>query len=130
MKFHRILNVTQISAWYMLHNVREAFAHEGGLFYGESKVDETFARVLELNKHESKKQEQGRSATGKTVVVRAKEHNGKKVKAQVISDCGRESLHGFLAENVETGTLMNNSKHIVSWPATVTCLSSMLQESM
>ena len=42
MKLHRELNITQISAWYMLHNVREAFAHEGELFYGESKVDETF----------------------------------------------------------------------------------------
>lgn len=130
MKLHSELNITQISAWYMLHNVREAFAHEGGLFYSESKVDETFAGGLELNKHESKKQEQGRSATGKSVVVGAKEYNDKKVKAQVISDCERESLHGFLAENVETGTLMINSRHIVSWPATVTSLSSIVQESM
>lgn len=86
MKLHRKLNVTQISAWYMLHKIREAVAQEGGLFYDESKVDETFVGGLELNKHGSKKQEQGRSATGKTVVVGAKEHNGKKVKAQVISD--------------------------------------------
>ena len=98
----------------MLHKIREAVAQEGGLFYDESKVDETFVGGLELNKRESKKQEQGRSATGKTVVVGAKEYNGKKVKAQVISDCERESLHGFLAEKVETGTLMIDSRHIVS----------------
>ena len=39
-------------------------------------------------------------------VVGAKERSSKKVKARVISDRERETLHGFIAENVETGTLI------------------------
>lgn len=39
-------------------------------------------------------------------VVGAKERSSKKVKARVISDRERETLHGFIAENVEIGILI------------------------
>ena len=72
MQLHRELNITQKSAWYMLHKMRKAFAQEGGLFYGEVEVDRAFVEELEKNKHESKKPKQRRGATGKTAVVGAK----------------------------------------------------------
>lgn len=72
MKLHRELNITQKSAWYMLQRMRKAFTQEGGLFYGEVKVNETFVGWLEKNKHESKKLKQRRGATGKTAVVGVK----------------------------------------------------------
>lgn len=72
MKLHRELNITQKSAWYMLRRMREAFAKEGGLFYGKVEVDEAFIGGLEKNKHESMKPKQRRGATGKTAVVGVK----------------------------------------------------------
>ena len=105
MKLHRELNVTQKSAWYMLHRIRESFASKDGMFYGEVEVDETFVGGLEKNKRESKKLKQGRGATGKTADVGAKERRNKKVKAQVVFGCERKKLNGFVAENVETGKL-------------------------
>ena len=62
MKLRRALNITQKSALYMLHRIREAFAQKGGLFYGEVEIGETFIGRLEKNKHESKKLKRGRLA--------------------------------------------------------------------
>ena len=72
MKLHRELNITQKSAWYMLHKMRKAFAQEGGLFYGEMEVDKVFVGGLDKNKHELRKPKQKSGATGKIAVVGAK----------------------------------------------------------
>ena len=43
MKLHRDLKVTQKTAWFMLHRIREAWATERQeLFYGPVEVDETY----------------------------------------------------------------------------------------
>ena len=41
MKLHRDLNITQKSAWFMVHRLREAMEGETGLFGGPVEVDET-----------------------------------------------------------------------------------------
>ena len=41
MKLHRDLKITQKSAWFMAHRLREAFASEAGLFTGPAEADET-----------------------------------------------------------------------------------------
>ena len=51
-----------------------------------------------------KKLKQGRSATGKTAVIGVKERGSKKVKAEVIDNMKRPTLHGFIDENIETGS--------------------------
>ncbi len=44
MKLHRELNITQKSAWYLLHRIGEAFAQQPGeLLCGLVEVDETFS---------------------------------------------------------------------------------------
>ena len=107
MKLHRELDITQKSAWHMLHRIREAFAQQpGGLFCGSVEVDETFMGGVEKNKHESEKRGQGRGATGKTAVIGVKERQSKQVKAQVIEGRDRDTLHHFIETNVDTGTLV------------------------
>ena len=59
---------------------------------------------LEKNKHESKKLHEGRGATGKTAVVGVKERESKKVKAKVIENTKRQTLHGFIQNNVKEGS--------------------------
>ena len=59
---------------------------------------------MEKNKHWNKKLNAGRGAVGKTAVLGAKNREQNKVKAKVIDNTKRHTLHGFIDENVEKGS--------------------------
>lgn len=104
MRLHRDLNITQKSAWYMLHRLREASSCNGDdQFVGTVEVDETFVGGLEKNKHAKKKSYAGRGSAGKSIVVGMKERESKRVVAKVIGNTKRETLHEFIKEGVEEG---------------------------
>ena len=42
MKLHRDLSITQKSAWFMAHRLREAWESQGGVFSGPIEADETY----------------------------------------------------------------------------------------
>lgn len=73
MKLHRDLKVTQKTAWFMLHRIREAWAQErAALFSGPVEVDETYIGGLRKNMPKSKRAAMdGRGTVGKTAVVGA-----------------------------------------------------------
>ena len=50
MKLHRDLGISQKSAWFMAHRIRQAMADSGSLFSGPVEVDETFVGGRERNK--------------------------------------------------------------------------------
>ena len=106
MKIHRDLDISQKSAWFMLHRIREAFDMGDDQLSGTVEVDETYMGGLEKNKHNDKKLKAGRGAVGKTAVIGAKNRETKKVKAEVIDDTKRATLHGFINENVEAGSIV------------------------
>ena len=75
MKLHRDLNITQKSAWFMLHRLREAYSENRDMFEGIVEVDETFVGGLEKNKHKDQKLNAGRGETGRAIVVGMKERD-------------------------------------------------------
>ena len=103
MKLHRDLGVTQKTAWFMLHRIREAWRTDASGFAGPVEVDEAFMGGKEKNKHASKKLHE-RHREGKTAVIAAKDRASNRVVAKVIDgESDGETLRGFVRENAETG---------------------------
>ena len=104
LKLHRDLGITQKTAWHLAHRLRKSFEAKGMKFTGTVEVDETYMGGLERNKHSDKKLNSGRGAVGKTAVIGVKERESKKVKSEFIGNTKRNTLHGFIDENVEEGS--------------------------
>ena len=68
MKLHRDLGITQKSAWYMAHRIRESWNAAADKFAGPVEADETYIGGKEGNKHAGKKLHAGRGTVGKTAV--------------------------------------------------------------
>ena len=111
MKLHRDLGVTQKTAWHMAHRIREAWNAEIDKLAGEVEVDETFIGGLDKNKHKHKRPKVGRGPVSKVVVVGAKARNNKKVVLKVVPDTSKESLQGFVHDNVEEGSMVYTDEH-------------------
>ena len=101
MKLHRDLKITQKSAWYMAHRIRETWTDETAKFAGPVEADETYIGGLEKNKHESKKLRAGRGAVGKTPVVGVKDRATNKVSAEVVESTDKATIQEFVHSKTE-----------------------------
>lgn len=104
-EIHRALGVTQKSAWFLLHRIR--LAMQTGTFEklsGEVEADETFIGGRARNMHKSKREARinGRGKVGKVAVMGLLERHGE-VRAQVVPNISRETLHGEVKRCVEKG---------------------------
>ena len=102
-KLHRDLGISQKSAWYMAHRIREAWAESQAPFGGPVEVDETFIGGLESNKHESKKLKAGRGTVGKVPVVGERDQETGQVSAVPVSGTDRRTLQDFVKRNTAEG---------------------------
>ena len=100
MKLHRDLKITQKSAWFMMHRLRESWGASGlEKYMGPVEVDETYVGGLEKNKHESEKLHAGRGAVGKTAVAGVKDRLTNRVSATVVEDTTAKTLQSFVHEH-------------------------------
>ena len=103
MKLHRDLGITQRSAWFLAHRLREAWKDHGSQFAGPVEVDETYFGGREGNKHSHKKQRLGRGGIGKAVIAGAKDRDTNRVSAEVVEATDAKTLQGFVADHAAPG---------------------------
>ncbi len=101
----RALGTTQKSAWFMLHRIR--LAMQTGSFDkldGAVEVDETFigGKARNMHKDVRKRKITGTGGKDKTVVVGVRQRDGE-MRASVVADRKRATLHAHVAKNVEPG---------------------------
>jgi transposase-like protein len=108
----RHLDITQKSAWFMLHRVRFAL-HVGSFdkkLTGTIEADETFIGGRAINMHKAQREAKV-SRTGPNhmtaVMGLLERHDGKKhstVRAAVVPDRKKQTLHDVIHKNVEPGS--------------------------
>ena len=99
------LGITQKSAWFLLHRLREAFDIEAVRKDGEVEIDETNIGGKEGNKHESKKQKAGRGTVGKQTVLGMWEREGRVVAKPVENNKSR-TIQPEILNTVEKGATL------------------------
>ena len=110
MKLHRDIGVTQKTAWYMLHRLREAWDEtdlDGMVdqMFGPVEVDETYIGGKRKNMSKAKRfeiaqrEKSGRGTTDKTPVVGMKDRATNQVRAKVVPNTGKQQLHSFIGKH-------------------------------
>ena len=104
------IGITQKSAWFLLHRLREACGDDPELLTGVIEVDETYIGGLERNKHGNKKTRAGRGAVGKAAVMGMRQRGGK-TKAAHIKRTDRATMQGMIGRNVAPGAQVYTDDH-------------------
>jgi len=107
LQLHRDLGITQKTAWFMLHRIREMLrAKHSPLLQGTIQADETFVGGKNKNRHADKKIEgsQGRSVKDKTPVFGMA--NDGKVNLEVVPNTQAKTLKPIIARLVEKGAIV------------------------
>lgn len=99
------IDVTQKTAWFILHRIREMLKEKAPhMLNNVVEVDEAYIGGKEKNKHANKrtKNSQGRFSKSKATVIGLVERGGKVV-ARHVEDAGKKSLLPVMVENITPG---------------------------
>lgn len=108
----RDIGVTQKTAWFMLHRLREAATTKSfnGPLSGTVEADETFVGGKERNKHASKRTGDTKGGKGKAVVFGMVQRDGE-LRAMVIKDRTAATVQGIIGRHVAPGANVMTDEH-------------------
>jgi hypothetical protein len=110
MEISRSLGVTQKTAWFMLHRIREAMKNGsmmkmGGSDMGPVEVDETFVGPKPQKMHSDRRLRTQTAEKGnqKTIVMGMLDRESREVRAKVIPNVRRDVLQSEILSGIENG---------------------------
>jgi transposase-like protein len=111
-ELHRALGITQKSAWFLLHRIREALKQhtfDHSKIGGEGntlEADETFVGGVTKNMHKAQRiRAEGKGPyKNKTIVHGILDRDLRKVRATVVPNVSRETLQNAIFNNVKYGS--------------------------
>lgn len=111
LQLSRQLGITQKTAWFVLHRVREMLREKAPVMLRNVvEVDETFIGGKYKNKHKDKKIPGAQGSGDKTVVFGAVQRHGK-VKAVVIPDRTNKTLLSTMVDCVKKDSIMVSDEY-------------------
>ena len=108
------IGITQKSAWFVLHRLREACSTPAVIekLKGIVELDECFIGGKEANKHEHKKLRAGRGPVGKTAVLGMRERGGRTILAPM-EERNLQTATARIHNNVEIGSQLYTDEHLM-----------------
>jgi len=106
LKLRRDLGVTQKTAWFLAHRIREAMRQDDPRFSGPVEADETYIGGLEKNKHKDKRMKAAGGLVGKAIVAGVKDRETGQIAARVVPDTTSDSLVGMVQDHAEQGAMV------------------------
>jgi transposase-like protein len=106
------IGVTQKTAWFMLHRIRQSTRNNKASLSGVVEADETYYGGKESNKHKSKRNENPQSLNNKTTIVGVVQRKGL-VLAKVVEGSQAKHILPVLLNNVKPYTVVMTDQNQV-----------------